>query len=86
MITVVTLYRARSAESYVQVVDGHLTPDQRDQWRRRFNTDEFSEDPDGDEVDNLFFCELPSILPNNVSHKWPSNMSMPNVDGDEYNT
>jgi hypothetical protein len=61
MITVVTLYDGGLAESYVHVVNGQLTPEQRDEWRKVHRCDDHY---DGSEDDprEMYFRELPGMV------------------------
>ena len=75
-VTIITMYRARDAEMFTQVVEGELTDEQKDKWRNTHECDEHDPDPvDGDCPNNMFFRVL-EVLPNSkvANH-------MLNVDG-----
>ena len=56
-VTVITMYRARDAEMFTQVVEGELTDEQKEEWRKAHKCDEHDPDPedDGDTPNNMFF-------------------------------
>lgn len=56
MITIVTLYDGDSVDTFVALIQGIVTPTQRDDLRRNFNCDDYFEG-DEDDMRNLFFCE-----------------------------
>ena len=76
-VTVITMYRARDAEMFTQVVEGELTDEQKEEWRKAHKCDEHDPDPedDGDTPNNMFFRVL-EVLPNE------GTASLLNVDGD----
>ena len=78
IVTVITMYR-NDGEMFTQVVEGTLTEAQRREWRDAHDCDlpedEDNDDGDYDDINNLFFREVP-VLPNTGTY------DLRNVDGD----
>jgi hypothetical protein len=77
MLTIITMYRAYDAEILVNVVDGQLTAEQRQQWRDTMGVPEDT-DEDTDDQDYLFFREVPGPIANNQL------ADLLNADGETY--
>jgi hypothetical protein len=79
-ITVITMYRGYDAELFVHVVEGPLTEELKESWRKSHKCDQFhcDSDPiidDCDDHNNLFFRELEVC-------KSSAPCSLKNVDGE----
>lgn len=57
IVTVVTLHRGESAEDYVGVVRGQLSPAERQTLAERYNAANFGDEED-DERDEIYFREI----------------------------
>lgn len=53
-VTVITMYRGYDAQMFCYVVEGELTPEQKIEWRKRHECDEFC-DSDDEDQNNMFF-------------------------------
>lgn len=60
IVTVITMYRASDAEMFVHVVDGQLTAEQREAWRKGHLCDDFCPEEEEDDgcVNNMCFREI----------------------------
>lgn len=76
LVTTITMYRGRDAESFIYTVCGTLTPEQRDEWRKHHHCDNHY-DGDPDDFNNMFFRTV--SLGENQS---PGDMV--NVDGENH--
>ena len=79
-VTVITMYRSSDAELFTQGVEGELTDEQKEEWRKAHRCDEHDLEPDDDCPNNLFFRVL-DVLPGD----WKTASAPPcllNVDGD----
>ena len=77
-VTVITMYRSNDAELFTQVVEGELTDEQKEEWRKAHRCDEHDLEPDDDCPNNLFFRVL-DVLPNRGNDIYERLL---NVDGD----
>lgn len=75
IVTVITMYRGRDAESFVWVVRGPLTSEQHDTWRKRFKCDSYYKGNPCD-VNNMFFRQM------DMGHSQKPPQAMKNVDGE----
>ena len=81
IITVITMYRADTAETYVTVVNGRLTDKDKASWREAHQCDESAacdEDEEPEEIDNMFFREFNS----SEFGKPEAPTSLKNIDGE----
>ena len=62
-LTVITMYRGKDAETFVQVVEGVLTDEQKEEWSRAHCCDDHY-DGDEDDMNNMTFCVIEQPLPN----------------------
>jgi len=76
IITVITKYQGRDAESFVTVVRGTINAEQRDAWRKMHECDEYYKGHPAD-VNNMFFRTM------DLGHSQKPTLSMPNVDGED---
>lgn len=74
IVTVITMYRAYDAESFVTVVVGELTDDQKSEWRKAHLCDDFATDED--EPDNMFFRTI-------TLNETPTASTLFNIDGEK---
>ena len=77
-ITVITMYRGYDAEMFVRVIQGNLTEDEVDEWRKSHKCDEYHCDNDDtcDDHNNMFFRKL------RVRSPATGTCDLVNVDGD----
>ena len=78
MITVISMYRGYDAETFVQVVNGTLTDDEKDAWRKSHKCDVHHCDDEDicDDHNNMFFRTL---VPSG-----PEPTDLLNVDGERH--
>lgn len=72
IVTIITMCRL-DAETYTQVVEGRLSPEQRSAWRKANDCDQ---DPQFEDQNNMFFRELE--VQSNVAL-----VELVNIDGDK---
>lgn len=78
VVTVITMYRAHDAEMFTQVIEGELTAEQRDEWRKVHFCDQHSgkDEDDWDGINNMFFRVIRVRAPET------GTATMVNVDGE----
>ena len=76
LVTTITMYRGRDAESFIYTVRGTLTPEQRDEWRKYHHCDNHYEG-DPDDFNNMFFRTV-------SLNDSQSPGTMVNVDGEKH--
>ena len=58
IVTVISMYRAHDAEMFVTVVEGSLSDEDKDGWRKSHSCDDHATTKDDDKVSNMGFREI----------------------------
>lgn len=83
IVTLVTKYDGKNGETYVGLVKGQLTKEERQQLRNKFQCDEFHIVPwkEHDEKNNMFFREFDlDKIPTDIKN----SIMLVNVSDEEY--
>ena len=79
-VTVITMYRGHDAEMFTQVVEGEMTAEQMDEWRKAHFCDQHGDVDEDDDYNNMFFRIIPL-------HSQATEVTdLLNVDGEEDST
>lgn len=81
MITVITKYDGHTADYYVAILKGRLTPEQRRELQDRFECDLQDDEDDGD-ASNMFFREFDTDGNFPTYDEAIDSLTLYNVDGE----
>ena len=67
-ITVITMHQGHNDDIYnalfTQVVDGELTEEQKDEWRKKHECGKYYPEDEGEDYQNNMFFRILEVLPN----------------------